>query len=407
MPTKISGGDGSSGPASPAQNTQSASAPTPQAKQDAAAGSDSGPQNAPLDSVDAFEQGTKPPPLISKSLSPPSPYAAKLQKANANFSTKLEKTLNHDALSLAQGKQPWRSGDPLTTDQLTGMRTAVEDYVQDIPIGVMAPKLAEKIEGSLRENGVQVKDLGNQSLRDISKQAPKVARDFAKDLASDFKENSPGAYYGVLAGGIAAAGAVAYKKGTAPLEKLGIKPAFSTGLFHDRVKVKAEASWGAHFSDFRLENTVSGKVDLRHGDVLHLSGTTQFAKGSLEKGQFDTRLSLHNGLDFSGRVGFDIKGINDVRLSSRLALGQGRGVFRQDVGFNRDGLRDIGAEYTLSRSDHRLQVRGQARYNFQDHRATAGFTAVMQPREGMDTAFSFSHDSAGNSYVGVGATWRF
>ena len=74
-------GGGGSGAAVSAQNAQNGSAPAPPAKADVSAGSDAGPQGAPSGNVDAFEQGTKPPPLIARNPKPTSPYAAKLQKA--------------------------------------------------------------------------------------------------------------------------------------------------------------------------------------------------------------------------------------------------------------------------------------------------------------------------------------
>jgi hypothetical protein len=329
----------------------------------------------------------------------------KMEKATLLFSTRLQKTLNHDALSLAQGKTPWKTGDTLSGEQRDAMEGAAKDFVMDIPIGMMAPRAAKKIDNGLRSQGISVENLNHQSLRELSKEVPDLARTYAQDLVKGFKEKSPGGYYGMMAAGIAGAGAIAYTKGTKPLEKFGIKPKFSTDLFNDRVHVKAEASWKAHFSDFNLKSTVSGKVPLKEGAALHLSATTQFAEGSLQRGELKTRLSLRDGLQLSGSVGVQADGISDARLSSQLTLGRGS-ILQSELGFDPSGLRHVGAAYSLKHPSGGLELRSHLNYDIQEDRTTAKLSAVKR-FQGMESALFLSHDTAGNSHVGVGLNWRF
>ncbi len=297
------------------------------------------------------------------------------------------------------------NGRPLSGEQLNAMEDAAKDFALDIPIGMLAPHAAKKIEGGLRRHSIPIDNLEHQSLRELSKEVPDMARSYAKDLVQDFKEKSPGGYYGMMAAGIAGAGAIAYTKGTKPFEKFGIKPKFSTGVFNDRVQLKGEATWKERFSDINLKSTVSGKVPLNHGSVLHLSASTHVADGSLKRSDLSTRLSLRDGLHLSGNVGISEGGISDARLSSQLALGRG-GILRNEVSFDKSGLRNIGAAYSLTRPGQGLELRSRLNYDVQENRAAAQLSVVKRV-DGLESALFLSHDTDGKSYVGAGLNWRF
>ena len=130
----------------------------------------------------------------------PNPVRTALEAALNTYTSKIETTLNHDAMSLARGRVPVREGDTLTAAQQTELQNASTDFLKSIPIGALSPELAAGIQAKLTDAGLDTRDVASTKLGDLGR----IGGDIAKDLVKDLKESSPTAYYS-LAGGLAVA----------------------------------------------------------------------------------------------------------------------------------------------------------------------------------------------------------
>ncbi len=173
-----------------------------------------------------------------------------------------------------------------------------------------------------------------------------LAGDVVKDLLKDLKSDSPAAYYGLAGAAAVAAGHAAWTGGSAKLQSLGIKPEVKAKFFDDQLEVKLRGDWQAHFKDFKPSVGV----------------------------QYNYRSE-------------------DFRLSAYANA-------------NASGLQNVGGSVVYQPSDN-FRLSAGIDHNFQTNRTTANAEAAWRVRQDVDLALSASHDSQGESRVGVGVRVRF
>lgn len=302
----------------------------------------------------------------------PNPVRSGLEASLATFSNRVEVALNHDAMSIARGRTPVREGDTLTAQQQTDLRNAASDFIGDIPIGALNPDLAAGIQRRLQDAGINTRDISGTKLKDLGN----IGGDIAKDLVKDLKSNSPTAFYSLAATLAAGAGVAAWTGGSAKLASLGIKPEIKQGFFDDQLQVKLRGNWDAHFKNFNVTGTVSGKVDLPN-DMGRITGSVTANSAT--------------GFD-NARVQYDFNRPN-LNLSAYATA-------------NRDGMQDVGGSVVYRHNDN-LTLSGGVNHNFQTDRTTATAEASYRVRDNVDFALSASHDSRGDSRIGAGVRIRF
>lgn len=301
----------------------------------------------------------------------PNPARQQLEAALTSYTSKIETTLGHDAMSIARGKTPVREGDTLTAAQQTELQNASTDFIRDIPLGALSPELAAGVQSKLKAAGIDVRDISTTKLKDLGN----IGGDIAKDLVKDLKQNSPAAYYSLAGTLAAAAGVVAWTGGSAKLERLGIKPEIKQGFFDNQLELKLKANFDPHFANFNTTATVTGRVDM--GDAGRLSGS----------------ISANSSTGFdNARIQYDLNRPN-LNLS---AYGTA----------NRQGLESVGGSVVYRPNDN-LTLSGGIDHNFQTDRTTANAEAAWKVNHNTDFALSASHDSSGDSRVGVGVRIRF
>ncbi|MCA3014948.1 MAG: hypothetical protein INH41_21385 [Myxococcaceae bacterium] len=318
---------------------------------------------------------------VDSSLTPPPPRAADVQATlpnpvraavDANISrltSRIEQTLGHDAMSLARGRTPVREGDRLTDAQQTELRDAATDFIKDMPLGALDPALAKEVQSRLEANGVQVRDIASTRLADVGR----IGSDIAKDLLKDLRSDSPAAYYGLAAAAAGAAGYAAWTGGSSKLERLGIKPELKASFFDDTLQVKLRGDWQAHFKDFKPSATIS----------------YTYAQDAF-------RLSANATLDASGLSSAGLTGsYTSDTLSANAYLNA-----------TRSGLENVGGSVTYRPNDT-FRLSAGIDHNFRTDRTTANAEATWKVRDNVDFALSASHDSAGDSRVGVGVRVRW
>lgn len=319
---------------------------------------------------------------VNPNVSTPAPNASDVQATlpnpvrnavNANIdrlTSRLEQTLGHDAMSMARGRMPVREGDVLTDAQQTELRNAATDFIKDMPIGALSPEIASAVQERLQAAGVQVRDIASTKLGDLGN----IGGDIAKDLLKDLKSDSPAAFYGLAAGAAVAAGYVAWTGGSEKLSRLGIKPEIKQKFFDDKLEVKLRGDWQAHFKDFKP--TVSATYTQQVGDNWR----------------------------FSGSLSADSTGLNRAGLAA--AYTSDTLSANAYLNANRNGLENIGGSVVYRPNDD-FRLSAGIDHNFQTNRTTANAEAAWRVRENVDFALSASHDSAGDSRVGVGLRVRW
>lgn len=301
----------------------------------------------------------------------PNPVRSAIEQSLNAFNSRVEVTLNHDAMSIARGRTPVREGDPLSAQQQSELRSAAQDFVRELPIGAFAPETASAIQQKLQDAGIDTRDLSGARLKDLGG----IGGDIAKSLVADLKESSPTAYYSLAASLAAGAGIAAYTGGSARLQSLGIKPEVKQGFFDDQLEVKLRGNWDAQFKNFNVTGTVNGRVDLGGAGRLSASVSANSATG------FE-----------SGRLQYDLNRPN-LNLSGYATV-------------NPNGLDAIGGSVSYQPTDS-LTLSGRVDHNLQTDRTTATGEAAWRINQNTDFALSASRDSAGDSRVGVGLRIRF
>ncbi len=293
------------------------------------------------------------------------------QAVTANIdrlTSRIETTLNHDAMSLARGRTPVREGDPLTDAQQTELRNAATDFVKDLPIGALSPEVAQTVQARLSAAGIPVRDIASTRLGDLGQ----IGGDIARDLVKGLRSNSPAAFYGLAAGAAAVAGYAAWTGGSQKLASLGIKPEVKQSFFDSQLEVKLRGDWQAHFKDFKATATVIGRHDFGNGSAVSGSVVANSQTG-FESANLQYNLSRP-----------------DLNLSASAY-----------ANINRGGLQSAGGSITYQPNDA-FRLSAGIDQNFQTNRTTATAEATWRLRDNIDFALSASHDSRGDSRVGVG-----
>lgn len=301
----------------------------------------------------------------------PNPVRAQLEAALATYTSKIETTLGHDAMSMARGRVPVREGDTLSAAQQTELQNASTDFLKSIPLGALSPEIAAGIQGKLEAAGLKTRDPASTKLGDLGS----IGGDIAKDLIKDLKQASPAAYYSLAGGLAAAAGVAAWTGGSAKLASLGIKPEVKQKFFDDQLEVKLRGDWDAHFKNFKTTGTVTGRMDLGDAGKLSASVTANSATG------FD-----------HGRVQYDLNRPN-LNLSAYGTI-------------NHSGLETVGGNVGYRHGEN-LNLSAGINHNFQTDRTTATAEATWKVKKDVDFALSASHDSHGDSRIGAGVRIRF
>lgn len=292
------------------------------------------------------------------------------------FTTRLTQILHRDAASLAWGQSAAFDEGSLTAAQQTAIEKAFRDLLGDLPIGVLGPRVEGSLESALSALGHN-RDLSSVRLGDLGD----VGGDAAKALIDELKQERRGAYNTLV--GVAAAGAVAigYTQGTDALRQLGVRPEVSTKIFDGSARLRLGIDAGPRFSNPALTVGLSSETTLESGAVLRGAVRTRIAGGELGETRISGSLSTPSGLDVTGEARFEgnLKPL-DLTLSATQ---------RYD-GWN------LGAS---------------ASYNFQNDTFSSALSAgrtfdVVRERD-LDLQIRGSFNNQGNSYIGVGATFRF
>ncbi|TNE49992.1 MAG: hypothetical protein EP343_09735 [Deltaproteobacteria bacterium] len=352
----------------------------------------------------------------------------KADSAVNNFDTRLRSILHHDAMSLAEGHTPFRNGDTLTDTQRNDLSDAAKDMLMDLPIGALSPQMTSRLRGVMESQGLSTDNLETKTLDDLGD----IGGDLAKEWADDLKDGSPAAYYGLLGAAGAAVGTYGFLQGSEALKDLGIKPEFSTGLFGDHVKVKAEAMWERRFSnpnatvdvqgryrvgDFALRggvNVDTRDLDNTHGNVGVRWGDNQTFLDAEARG------SVNSGLDtvhLRGRYQGDNYHLHgNAVLNDDMSLRHGR--VGAGTTFGDNGNANVNLDFTTNGRPSSVNgnlryetdnyfVRGEASYDLIEDNHSADLYGGYKPTDDLEIGVRGGYGRDTGARVGVGLTWRF
>jgi hypothetical protein len=369
------------------------------------------------------------------------------------------------------GQSAIKSADKLAGADLETMKEATQAYVMEMPIGALSAKAQGKISDALSGTKLSIKDVGNKSLNDLKKELGNKAKKIGKDVAREFKSDKPAAFYGLAVTGAAAAGVYGYKKGSAAMKKLGIKPEYKQGFFDNKVMANAKASWEADMKNPELAAGVNTKLKTsEHGrlafgakakvggeDLKSLDFKGGSANLSYSHGLGDKRslaASVNATFDTDGKI---TSGRSDLKYSSdafKLGLGAKHGQDMAPLGYDIKGnfklspntsantnlnfnekfdfTKGSAGLSTKINTHHRLSlntnfndtsvkdlsakyaykkdnwnVSAGAKHDFINHKTTANLSAGVELRDNVSIGVIGSTDGASDHRIGAGVSIKF
>ncbi len=323
------------------------------------------------------------------------------EKADAavnKFASRLRRIMNHDAMSLAEGRSPVRAGDSLTENQQQQLASAAKDMMMNMPIGALSPQKTRELRSYLQGEGISTDNLETKTLKDLGK----VGGDLAKQWASELKSDNPAVYYGLLGASSVAIGAYGFLQGSEALKKLGIKPQVKTKLFSNHVSLKTEAMWDKRFSNPSLATSIEGNY--RAGDLRLRSNLTVDTRNLDEvTGGVGARWGSDKTY-VDAAVNGNKNGVDSVVLSGRYT---GANYTVSGVATMNDNLdlSTIDANYAYNGDD--FYVRGRARADLINNNNSVEVRAGYQPTDNLDFGVRGGYSKEKGANVGVGVTWRF
>jgi len=251
-------------------------------------------------------------------------HQLKWQQAVQSYQDKIGGMFTLTAEQLADGMTAPRTAADLTPAMRAQLQESTKELFLSMPVGVLAPGAKEY----LTSKGLRVGELDNTPLKDLGK----VGGEVAKDLAAKVKDAAPAAYYGVAAAAAVAVGAYGYSKGSAALEKLGIKPEFKTGLFNDQLNIRAAAQWDKKLSNPSLSVGADGRFKVNSATLTVGGNATvageKFNTMGLRKADAHLGIETENhGIHGSLVLGEGGKiGSGELNARSQFKLDEGRAV---------------------------------------------------------------------------------
>ncbi|MDP2342406.1 MAG: hypothetical protein Q8O67_15730 [Deltaproteobacteria bacterium] len=330
------------------------------------------------------------------------------------FQTRLAQILHADAGSLASGLTPTRAGSTLDATQQKDIERAVTDLLKSMPIGAFSPGVQNTLSQALGALGDH-RDLSTMRLGDLGK----AGGDAVSALVKDFKAEHPKAFWSLAGVGAGAAVAVGYTQGTAALEKLGLKPEFSTGIFKD-TKLSLGVQAGVHFADPRFNIGLDTQHTFQGGSVLKGGVAAQLKGKELVSADLHGSLSTTSGFNVDGKLQLDGKG---KPFDARLSASQ---TFTHDVGGGGTGVLFANAQWAdgshgtqagsslnagIAATHGRWTSQLSGGYDFHNDRfsssLSAGRTFDIHHKNDLDVQIRATIDNKGNSSVGAGVTFHF
>lgn len=310
---------------------------------------------------DAFASGAGRTARVALEAAPPD----LAQKALDSFHARVGALYTPSAAALAKGARPIGPGDELTPEQLSQVKAAAVDLLQDLPVSALPDAVANEIRDLLGPKGASI-DFNQTSLRQLKGLLGDRAKDVAKEWVDALKAKSPATFYGVAAG---AAVALGYTQGSEGLNRLGIKPEYKMDL-SKHVDLEVAAQFDKGFRNFGAKVGVSA-----HGQIgdAKLAGSVRYdtltgstvAAGSISLTRPDFSLSASANYDFSSGAGSaSVTGKYQVTPNLNLSAG----VHHDFATGSTRG--ELGATYTRGNLDFSLSASASDK----DARVGAGLT---------------------------------
>lgn len=221
------------------------------------------------------------------------------------------------AKDLALGNNGPKTAADLSEKDLGRLQDSAKDMFMEMPVSALSPKWGGKLKGLLESKGIDTAGIESKSLKELGD----YGSDFAKEMASDLKEASPAAYYGLAATGAAAVGAYGVAKGSKALEKLGVKPEFDKKFFDDKVGVQAKASWDAGMKNPNLQVGADGTFKVGNTNV-RAAANAEVKSGAFAGGDVSLGASSKSG-HLNADAKFSDQGLTSANIDGKKTFTHG------------------------------------------------------------------------------------
>jgi hypothetical protein len=307
--------------------------------------------------------------------------AAQTQLAFDNLNAAISRIQLADLAGFSSQRLPLGADSELSLDAQRQVERALGDFVKQLPVGSLSPSLVDVIRDRMIARGLSTENLEARPLKDLGS----IGGDIAKSIVNDFRHEKPAAFYSLAAAGAAALGTWAYLDGSHVLTSVGIKPEVKLKFLNDHVAARAKVEWQAKLSNPTVSVGVTSTFP-----VGALTG--QVAADVVARGPTFGDLQV-NGFRLSSSLQGQLNNGASIGLSSSTVFTGNGGVKSVSVAGSY-----VNAPWTASAA---------ATYFAQDHRTVGSLSVGYQPRKDVDVFLQGSHDSAGDSRIGVGVRLRF
>lgn len=313
-------------------------------------------------------------------------------EAVERFYQQMERALRLDArgivLDMSEGRSPFFVADgtrELSGEQQKELLRAAKDLVMEIPLRALSPELIGVARDALTARGLSTAGLEDKKLGDLGD----IGKDLATDIVKDLRDAHPAAFNTLGAVAAVAIGAVAGLEGTDALRAIGIRPEVRLRFLDGALQTRVRAEWDQRFTNPKLSAGLYGNFPIgsfrgQAGISLDVSGPS-FSKLDL------------TGVTLSGSAAGVLQNGGLLGFSGQAQVGSDGKVTSAGVGvsYAREQW-TVGAGATWLEGDRSTGSRFQS-----------SLSVGYRPSKTVDVFLLGTHDSGGQTFLGVGARIGF
>lgn len=309
---------------------------------------------------------------------------AQTRAALDRFQTRVEQVLQLGAASAASGAA-FDPDRPLTAAQNEQVKDALVTLVSELPVGALSPELAEVAKDALRARGLSTAGVEARPLKDLGKIAGQVVKDMLRDWEDEHQTASK-ALRTLWIGGALASG---YVNGSDAMKSIGVEPEVRFKLLDGKVRARLGGEWEAKLANPAMYLALSSRFPVQLGDSrLNAEVGARVEAAGPSFGQLAA-----SGFRLTGSLSGTLQDGASVALHGDAKLDGGGALESATVNGSWSK-----APYTVGAG---------ATYFAQTDRFVGSLSVGYKPSNDVEVFVQGSHDSRGDSAVGVGVRLRF
>lgn len=310
---------------------------------------------------------------------------AQTRAALERFQAQVEHILLLDAAGLAASHNTFDPDRPLTDAQQQQLKDALGTLVGELPVGALSPEIADLAKDALRSRGLSTEGIDARPVKDLKK----VARDVVKDVVRDWEAEHQTAGKAIRTLWIGGALAAGYLQGSDAMKSVGVKPEARFKLLDGKVRAKLGGEWEAKLANPAMYLALSSSFPVQVGSSrLNAEVSARVDAAGPTFGQLQA-----SGFTLTGALSGTLDDGAAVALHGNAKL-EGSGA-----------LDHVSVSGSWSKAPY--TVGAGASYFAQTDRFVGSLSVGYKPSNDLEVFVQGSHDTRGESAIGVGLRLRF